>query len=73
MKKILYSSSFEACWRKDNIIFNEEAIGAIFEASGGIPRRINHICAMSLVIGFGRKVKTVDVDITREAAETLVG
>ncbi|MBT9131771.1 AAA family ATPase [candidate division NPL-UPA2 bacterium Unc8] len=54
-------------------IFNEETIGAIFEVSGGIPRRINHICAMSLVIGFGRKVKTIDASIVKEAAESLVG
>ena len=54
-------------------IFNEETIVAIFKASGGIPRRINHICAMSLVIGFGRKVKMIDIDIAKEATESLVG
>lgn len=58
---------------RTEVIFNEETIAAIFEASGGIPRRINHVCAMSLVIGFGRKVKAIDIDIVEEAAETLVG
>lgn len=54
-------------------IFTPEAAQLIFDRSGGIPRRINHICDISLLTGMGRKVQTIDHNIAREAIESLGG
>ena len=41
-------------------IVNEDAITTIFNASFGIPRRINNICDLALMTGARRNLKTVD-------------
>ena len=46
-------------------IFSEGAIGLIREHSGGIPRRINHICDLCLLGGFSRKASLIDEEIVR--------
>lgn len=46
-------------------IFSEGAIGLIREHSGGIPRRINHICDLCLLGGFSRKTSLIDEEIVR--------
>lgn len=52
-------------------IFDEEAITMIFARSGGIPRRINQICDMSLLTGMTRKSQSIDESVIREAVESL--
>lgn len=52
-------------------IFTKEAISSIFEHSGGIPRRINRLCDICLLAGFGRKVDRIDTDIVREEIKGL--
>ena len=52
-------------------IFSEQAIKPIYENSGGIPRRINQICDMSLVTGFAKKADKVDEEIVQEAVNSL--
>jgi len=47
-------------------IFEEEAFESIHESTGGIPRRINQICDLALLAGFGMKAETVDSAIVRE-------
>ena len=54
-------------------IFTDEAIKAIVENSGGIPRRINQICDMSLTLGAHAQVKKVDADLVQEAVRTSSG
>ena len=54
-------------------IFSPAAMKLIFKATGGIPRRINHLCEMSLLIGFGRRVDKIGEVIVQEAAKDLVG
>ena len=54
-------------------IFLPIAINLIFKATGGIPRRINHLCEMSLLIGFGKRVDKIGEAIVQEAAKDLVG
>lgn len=54
-------------------LFTPEAVQMIFERSGGIPRRINHICDLSLLTGYGKSAAVVDRDIAREAIESLGG
>ncbi len=52
-------------------IFTEEAIKMIYEHSGGIPRRINRLCDISLLAGFGKKVEIVEEDIIQEEIKSL--
>jgi general secretion pathway protein A len=54
-------------------IFKPEAIKTVYKRSGGIPRRINQICDMSLFTGFAKKVNRITEDIIREAVESLEG
>jgi len=41
-------------------IFTKEAITVIYDYSQGLPRSINNVCDMSLLIGFGQEAKVVD-------------
>ena len=58
--------------RKDQL-FTDEAVKLIYDKSGGIPRRINHICDLALLTGFGRKEKIVDRDIIEEVSKDIEG
>ncbi|MDI6839374.1 MAG: AAA family ATPase [bacterium] len=53
-------------------IFTEQCLKPVYENSGGIPRRINQICDMSLVVGFDKKADKVDERIIQEAVEALI-
>jgi general secretion pathway protein A len=44
----------------DRELFTEKAYDAIYQYSGGIPRKINNICDLSLLIGFSLKVQEID-------------
>lgn len=52
-------------------IFTEQALKPVYENSGGIPRRINQICDMSLVVGFDKKIDKADKAIVQEAVDSL--
>lgn len=52
-------------------IFEDECFIPIYEASGGIPRRINQICDMALLTGFGKASKTIDSRIINEVIEDI--
>ncbi len=43
-------------------IFTTEAIHEIHKFSHGIPRKINNICDLSLLLGFGQKLTKIDAD-----------
>ncbi len=62
----------EVAGRKDSL-FKDDAIRLIFERTGGIPRRINHICDLSLLTGFGKKVDKIDKEIVRVTLESFGG
>lgn len=47
-------------------IFAEDTFQSIQESSGGIPRRINQICDLALLTGYGMKAPTVTSAIIRE-------
>ena len=49
-------------------LFTDEACEKIFEASKGVPRKINILCNMSLVYGFGEG----DSEITKELVEEVI-
>jgi general secretion pathway protein A len=48
--------------KKDNI-FNSEAIAKIYEHSEGVPRKINNLCDLSLLIGFSTNEKVIGSEI----------
>ncbi|MFH1683775.1 MAG: AAA family ATPase, partial [Candidatus Margulisiibacteriota bacterium] len=52
-------------------IFRQESINPIFQNSGGIPRRINQICDMSLMTGFNNEVKDISSKIVNEAVDGI--
>jgi general secretion pathway protein A len=50
-------------------IFTCEALEAIYHFSEGVPRVINNICDLSLLIGFSLKVKDIDEQIIKKVAK----
>ncbi|MBL7069758.1 MAG: AAA family ATPase [Candidatus Omnitrophica bacterium] len=52
-------------------MFTEGAIEVIYDYSEGLPRKINNICDMSLLVGFGQEAKTVDVELANKLAVDL--
>jgi len=52
-------------------VFNEEAYGIIYQRSGGIPRRINNICDMSLLVGFGKYAELINEAILNDVVKDL--
>jgi general secretion pathway protein A len=43
--------------------FSPDAVEMVAQHTGGVPRRINHLCDLCLVIGYSRKVDVVDEDL----------
>jgi len=54
-------------------LFTEKALKIISEQSGGIPRRINQICDMALLTGFGKQKTMVSEEIIMEVITDLEG
>ena len=52
-------------------IFTPEAIEVIYDYSKGLPRSINNICDMSLLIGFGQEAKVVDKELAQKIMADL--
>jgi general secretion pathway protein A len=52
-------------------IFTTDAIRLVYEYSGGLPRKINNICDMSLLIAFGQELKEIDKDLVARVAADL--
>jgi len=52
-------------------VFTEKAYGMIHEASSGMPRQINNICDMSLLVGCMKESDTIDEDIIRDVVKDL--
>lgn len=49
---------------RDEPIFSPGAVELIAQYSGGVPRKLNHICDICLVIGYSRKAAQVDEELT---------
>jgi general secretion pathway protein A len=52
-------------------IFSEDAIAAIHRRSEGIPRSINNICDISLLLGFGSKTSKIGPGIINKASQAI--
>ena len=55
----------------DGDIFEDQTFNLIYERSGGIPRRINQICDIGLLTGMTHQLQKINVNIMKEAIETL--
>ncbi len=47
-------------------VFSVDACKLIYQASAGIPRQINTICDMALLVGFGQKFLSISADIIQQ-------
>lgn len=54
---------------REEALFQEEALNLIYRNSGGIPRRINTLCDVSLALGYAQKAGKIDTNLVLEAAE----
>lgn len=53
-------------------VFEENAIEAIVNASGGVPRIINKICNSCMLIGNGKNKNMIDSDIVMDAVNDMM-
>lgn len=53
-------------------IFGEDALQMAHELSGGIPRQINRLCDLALVVAFAARQHTVDAEQLRSVSDELV-
>ena len=51
---------------RDEPVFTDDAVRNIFVYSGGIPRKINTMCDLCLVMGVARNLNVIDSDIVAE-------
>jgi general secretion pathway protein A len=54
---------------REDPLFQDEALNLIFRNSGGIPRRINTLCDVSLALGYAQKAQRIDTNLVLEASE----
>jgi len=54
--------------RADNP-FGDDALNFIHRNSGGIPRRINTLCDVSLALGFAQRAESIDANLVMAASE----
>ena len=54
-------------------LFTPEAIEEIFQYAGGIPRRINHVCANSLLAAFLEQKELIDQKLVFRVIQDLNG
>jgi general secretion pathway protein A len=48
--------------------FNQEAVERVFEHTGGVPRKINNLCDLALLVGYSQGEKVIDANMV----ETIV-
>lgn len=56
---------------KNPQLFTTQGVEVVFQNSGGIPRRINQICDMSLLNGFNNGVSVVDETMVQDVIASL--
>ncbi len=61
----------EVSGAKNPQLFTDQAIEIVFQNSGGIPRRINQICDMSMLTGFNNSASLIDENIVQDVIASL--
>jgi len=56
----------------DRAIFEPEAIGTLHQLSHGVPRRINRLCDLALLIGYAEECRTIDASRLEAVSRELV-
>ena len=51
---------------KDDPHFTDEAFQMIFEATGGVPRKVNLLCDRLLLLGYLEEKHEIDAEIVKE-------
>jgi general secretion pathway protein A len=54
---------------RSDIVFTSDAMEEIYNYSQGVPRKINNICDLSLLIGFSAKTEKIDSDIIKKVVK----
>jgi len=54
-------------------IFDPSAIQAIYQLASGIPRRINRLCDLALLVGYGEELRTITGDHIESIQAELIG
>ena len=54
-------------------IFDDSAVETIYQLASGIPRRINRLCDLALLVGFGEELRTISRDQIEAIHEELIG
>ena len=52
-------------------VFEPKAFDALFELTGGVPRKINRLCDMGLLVGYAEGLSAVAADDLEAVAEEL--
>lgn len=52
-------------------VFEQEALDALFQFSGGIPRKVNLLCDTALMLGFAAKTNSINAAIVNQAASDI--
>lgn len=55
------------------MIFESSAVEAVFELTHGIPRRINRLCDLALLVGYGEELRTLNRSHIESIHAELVG
>lgn len=66
------------CFRMDKAgcgreIFTAEAVKEIFSHSGGVPRQLNHLCDLALLLGYSDSSIVVNASLAQKAIDDLKG
>ncbi len=56
----------------DRPIFSPEALERLFDITGGIPRRINRMCDMALLVGFAEQLPEISVSEVEAISHELI-
>lgn len=54
-------------------IFDPTAVEAIFHLTHGVPRRINRLCDLALLVGYGEELRTLSAGQIESIHEELIG
>lgn len=54
-------------------IFDNSAIDAVFELTHGVPRRINRLCDLALLVGYGEELKSLTAAHIESIHQELIG
>jgi type II secretory pathway predicted ATPase ExeA len=54
-------------------IFEPSAVQAVHELTHGIPRRINRLCDLALLVGYGEELKSLTADHIESIHQELIG